>query len=237
MISYQKKLDIRYYIRYHIIDEIRTLYRDSEIEEVKEYSVFDNIIKAQWFFDETLNSIFIWYELDKYARNFLPDWETLYIKINARLTNNMMEYYDMNCNIISPANNIYMDKSKDEKVHSANAELKMIRPTTYTCWKCNGSWEFIEYDQRHELDFHNCVHTKEYLEGYTHFIEELKTLNNKYNNDFSSKNPYDDTNLILTGFNEFIPIYEKWCGTTLTPVDMSKVEELYLSIAYNEKER
>ena len=33
---------------------------------------------------------------DKYARNFLPDWETLYIKINARLTNNMMEYYDMN---------------------------------------------------------------------------------------------------------------------------------------------
>ena len=75
------------------------------------------------------------------------------------------------------------------------------------------------------------------MEGYTQFIEELKTLNNKYNNDFSSKNPYDDTNLILTGFNEFTTIYEKWCGTTLTPVDMSKVEELYLSIAYNEKER
>ena len=235
MLSYKKMNEIREYIRYNIFDEIRNLYPDLQMKEIKEYSIFDNFISVQWFFDEALNSVFIWYEIDKYARNFLSNWESLCIRINARLTNNMMEYFDMNCNIISPTNNIYMDKEKDEKVHSANAELRMIRPTTYTCWRCNGSWEFIEYNQRFRIDFNNCVHQKKEVDKFYQFIEELKELNNRYNNDFSPMNPYNDKNSIQKGFGEFADIYKKWSGIELKPVDMDQVQIMYLRISYNKE--
>lgn len=183
----EKKQDISKYIAYCIIDELKNIFSDSKYN-IKE--IFNNALpcmKIQWWYDKNFNKIYLFYEIDNYARyNYNPI--NLYLRINSRLLNSFRINYNIWLELIDPSIRIYDGK---KVLNNTDTSCEYLRTTAFSYWYCNGSWRFIENYNRYNLIKYKFLLDNN-ISKIIEFEKEVLRINKKYNFMKYNSDPVDN---------------------------------------------
>ena len=233
------------------------IYRQFELELSKPFVDYD-IIKqdkddleylsfiVEWWYDEPSADIYIYYDtdyhrfgtlLDIYGEN--EDW--IHQRIYNRLLNIYKKDFDniysgtglepsIHCKILPPAMNYMVDKEYDPRV---STDFRMIRPYTFTYWKSDGKYTFIE--NRHKF-ISWCYQLmikepEEWKQKVLDFRATIPHINDKYSFQSNKKEIFEE------GFAEYNELFTKTFGLDpLVPIPDEDVNRFYIIVKDKPKE-
>ena len=172
----ERKQEISKYIAYCIMGELKNVFINGNYKLKDIFHGALPCMRIQWWYDKNFNKIYLFYEIDSYARHNYNPIE-LYLRINSRLINNFYKDNKIWLNLTDPSIRIYNGKNV---INVTDTSCKYLRVSAFSYWYCNGSWRFIEnYNKYNHMKYMFLIDNN--ISKIIEFEKEVMKINKKYN--------------------------------------------------------
>ena len=178
---------------------------------------------VQFHYDLACRRVYIFYEISKEARLLCDNFESLVLRLNSRMLNNMYRDFGVYPVILGPNGN-GEHTSRFAKQNIAMMYIRPITINTISYWKCfDNYYRFIENDGEQDR-----LRYEYFLNGGTEekIIElsrEILKINNKY--DYL----LDNNAAIPAAFDEYNVLYKNAIGKELKVIGDDEITTVRIS--------
>lgn len=193
------------------------------------YNVVGNCFAFQIYYDEEVNKLYLFYELNDLIKN-VTDQVQYCLQVNSRLNNTFKERMKMYIEILGPYS--LVRSGHIPPIVADQSEL-LLRPYTFSYWRCfDKTYRFVQDKQRflsdHNIYFNPTI-LPEDRNKEQEFIDSLMEINNKYN--FNNNNEDD----FKKAFEEYKVLYKNFYNRELKNIDQDKVVVVYLDTIFTDE--